>query len=218
MYFYAYKPHTLLSVMSMKRMMYRKHRVRRKTFSRSDPGLLLLLVSIASAYLIGCYFGARFGVRYTWSAEVVSILTDHAESSGSGLLSVLGSYGIYGLLFLLLSTTYLGFLFVPVVLLLKGFCTGALFLAFLQSGESNAYLLAGISLCLPELFVLPALILLGLTCGRLSFRLLRRTRGDLSAQAADRSDKALAVSFVLLLAGAFTETYVVPFLIDLASS
>ena len=203
--------------MGMKRMISRKNRPKYRPFARPDYHSLPLFGLLSLAYLLGCGLGAHFGVRSRLSSQVVSILTERSGAFGSDFLAVFGSYGVYGVLFLLLSTTYLGFLFVPAVFWLKGFCTGALFLVYLQSGEPNAYLLAGISLCLPAIFVLPALLMLGLICIRLSFQLLCRMRGAPVTEGADRNDRMLAMSFALLLAAAFVETYVVPFLIGRAA-
>jgi hypothetical protein len=126
---------------------------------------------------------------------------------------VLGCFGFYGILFLLLSTTYLGFLLIPAILGLKGFFVGSLFLTYLQSDSGHAFLRAGISLCLPEFFVLAALLLLGWLCMYLSFRLLCRFRGAPAVGEGSRHERTLAVIFVLFLLAAVTETYVVPALI-----
>lgn len=209
MCFYANKPHILVSVMALKRMKHSYRRTHRSGFGRGDPRLVLSLAVMASGYLIGCFLGARFGILSSLPASAVAILTE-SSSSDPSFLSVFGSYGFYGVLFLLLSTTYIGFLFVPAVLALKGFFTGAMYLAFVQSGAPNAFLLAGISLCLPGIFVLPALLLLGNMCMALSFQLLCRMRGAQIGAVGNRYDRGLAAAFVLLLAAALLETYVLP--------
>lgn len=217
MCFYANKPHILRMVMSMKRIKHMSHKRKRPHVGGMDSRFATSMILMGAGYLVGCFLGARFGILSNFPVSVVSILTEPTSSDPS-FLSVFGSYGFYGVLFLVLSTTYIGFLFVPAVLALKGFFTGALFLALVQSGEPNAYMLAGISLCLPGIFVLPALLLLGHMCMALSFQLLCRMRGAQVTGVSDRYDRALAAAFVLLLIAALIETYVLPSLTAVAVS
>ena len=198
-------------VMGMKRM---KHSFRYRSVSNRN-NLSLPFVLMAVGYMIGCWLGASASARFSLPPAVVSSLTEYPSADGVGFLSVFGSYGIYGLLFLLLTTTYLGFLLVPFVVALKGFVSGTIFLAFLQSEVPHAFLLAGISVCLPGIFVLPALFLLGRLYMQLSFRLLCRMRGDTSYGVEERQERVLAAVFVLLLAAALTESYAVPALLKL---
>lgn len=194
-----------------------KHNRRRRFSGPGEAGTLVSVCLMAIGYLLGCVLGARFGVLSDLPSSVVSVLTEQGVADENGLIGVFGGYGFYGLLFLLLSTTYLGFLFVPFVFVVKGFFTGAVFLTYMQSGASNAYLQAGIAILLPGLFVIPALLLLGCLCMRLSFQLLCRMRGAPPSGGDARYNRVLAVIFVLLLIAAAIETYAVPALIALVA-
>ena len=198
-------------VMIMKRI---KNIKKRRISQRESAPVSVSFLLMAFCYFIGCMLGSRFGMVSEIPGTVFSILPESSASTENGFLAVFGSYGFYGLLFLLLSTTYLGFLLVPPVFALKGFLIGTLFLTYLQSGQQRPYLLAGISLCLPELFVLPALLLLGGLCMHLSFRLLCRFRGAPATGDGERHDRVLAVIFILLVLAAVIQTYVVPPLIQ----
>lgn len=196
--------------------MRRKKHINRRRFGRRESApFTVSFLLMAFCYLAGCLLGSRFGLTSEIPGTVFSIMTEQSDSTQNGFLAVFGSYGFYGVLFLLLSTTYLGFLLVPPVFALKGFLIGTLFLTYLQSEQPHSFLLAGISLCLPELFVLPALLLLGGLCMQLSFRLLCRFRGAPAALDGERHDRTLAIIFVLLILAAVIETYVVPTVIRL---
>lgn len=147
-----------------------------------------------------------------------SVLTQIDSEAFPGVLSVFGNFGFYGLFFLILSTTYLGFCLVPFVFLAKGFLSGAVFLTYLQNGDTNAYLKAAICICLPGIFVLPALMLLGRMCMQLSFQLLCRLRGAPPLDSDAVQQRALAAIAVLFLLAALTESYVVPTLLGMVST
>lgn len=202
-------------VMNMRRM---KHIHRQRFGQRESAPVTVSFLLMAFCYLAGCLLGSRFGLTSKIPGTVFLILTEQIASTQNGFLAVFGSYGFYGILFLLLSTTYLGFLLVPPVFLLKGFLIGTLFLTYLQSEQNHAFVLAGISLCLPEICVLPALLLLGSLCMQLSFRLLCRFRGAPPSGQGERHDRTLAIIFILLILGALIETYAVPALIRLVPS
>ena len=129
-------------VMIMKRI---KHIKKRRISQRESAPVSVSFLLMAFCYFIGCMLGSRFGMVSEIPGTVFSILTESSASTENGFLAVFGSYGFYGLLFLLLSTTYLGFLLVPPVFALKGFLIGTLFLTYLQSGQQRPYLLAGIA-------------------------------------------------------------------------
>lgn len=204
-------PHIVIPVMRMARV---KHNLKRLSPRPLRASVMIPFLLMSVFYLSGCFLGCRFGLRSDVPEAIVSILTENSASSGHGFLAVLGCFGFYGILFLLLSTTYLGFLMIPAILGLKGFFVGSLFLTYLQSDSGHAFLRAGISLCLPEFFVLAALLLLGWLCMHLSFRLLCRFRGAPAVGEGSRHERILAVIFVLFLLAAVTETYVVPALIQ----
>ena len=156
MCFYAIESHIVFMVMNMKR---KKHMRRRRFELKSKRVFSVPILCMAICYLVGFALGSRFGLTSKIPGSIFSIMTESPASDENGFLAIFGSYGFYGFIFLLLSTTYLGFLLVPPVFALKGFLIGTLFLTYLQSEQSHVYLLAGISLCLPEIFVLPALLL-----------------------------------------------------------
>lgn len=199
--------------MYMKRVSHiRKHRFRHQNSARFSASFVIMSI----AYLAGCVLGAHFGVLSDFPESFVS--TVFVSDTSSGFLSVFGNFGFYGLLFLVLSTTYLGFLLIPWILGVKGFLTGTFLLSFLRSGQQNAYLMAGISICLPGVFVLPALLLLGDLCMRLSFRLLCRLRGAPEDHSSDTNQRALAAIAILFLLAAAIESYAVPALLKLVTA
>ena len=94
-----------------------------------------------------------------------------------GLLPELCISCAYGFAFLLLSTSYLGFLLIPVVFGVKGFLSACTAAAFLRSGCAHAFALSCVAVGLPGLFLVPALFLLGVLCAQMSVRLLEQRRG-----------------------------------------
>lgn len=197
-----------------RRKQFKRHRLERRNIRAVSVPILF----IAAFYLIGVFAGSAFGVRSEIPDSVFEILSEHPISGENGLLSDLGTFGIYGLFFLVLSTTYIGFLLVPFVFAGKGFLTGTLLMTFLQREQGHRYDLALVRFCLPELFSLSALILLGSLCTNLSFRLLCRFRGAPIQQDSVQHNRVLAGVFVLFLCAAFTDAYVVPFLIRMVSA
>lgn len=199
----------------MKRRSRVRRRPNRKPVQSRD---LIPICCMAGAYLAGCLIGARYGLISELPDAVVTVLTEFEPEASSGLLSVFGDFGFYGLFFLILSTTYLGFFLVPFAFLLKGILSGAMFQTYLQSGETHAFVKASICICLPNLFVLPALILLGRLCMQLSFQMLCRLRGAPPSGTDALQQRALAAIAVLFLLAAFTESYVVPTLLGMVST
>jgi len=128
-----------------------------------------------------------------------------------GLLPELCVSCAYGFAFLLLSTSYLGFLLIPVVFGIKGFLSACTAAAFLRSGCAHAFALSCVAVGLPGVFLVPALFLLGVLCAQMSVRLLEQRRGLPSPAAMERCSRELALVFCLLLAAAATASYAVPF-------
>lgn len=197
-------------------IMTRYNRIKKHRITNQKVVFVSFLV-MAFCYLLGCFFGCRFGYHSDVVHAFVSALTENSFTSESRFLSVFGSFGFYGALFLLLSTSYMGFVIIPVVFFAKGFVTGSLFLSDLQGEMQNALLLAGIQICLPELFVLSGLLLLGYLCMHLSFRLLCRFRGAPAAED-DHFERLLLYVFLLFSAAALLQTYVVPALTKAAAA
>ena len=128
-----------------------------------------------------------------------------------GLLPELCISCAYGFAFLLLSTSYLGFLLIPVVFGVKGFLSACTAAAFLRSGCAHAFALSCVAVGLPGVFLVPALFLLGVLCAQMSVRLMEQRRCLPSPAATERCSRELALVFCLLLAAAATASYAVPF-------
>lgn len=179
----------------------------------------VLLAGMALGFVIGCCVGANFAA----SAQVDPVLTALQEDGGSGIasgnfLSALCVYSAYGFVFLLLSTTYIGFFLIPVAFGIKGFMSACTVAAFLESGAEHAFLLAGIAVGLPGLFLIPALLILGVLCALLSYRLFRQKQGCPPSGPPENHSCELAAVFVLLSLAAAAECYAVPYLAKLVLS
>ena len=169
-------------------------RVRRKPAVSRFPLPPLLAVGMAAGYVIGCCFGANAALPEP-SNPVLSFLS----SSGAGFA------------FLLLSTSYLGFLLIPAVFGIKGFLSACTAAAFLNSGCDHAFWLSCVAVGLPGIFLVPALFLLGTLCAQMSVRLLEQRRGLPVPVSSERYSRELALVFCLLLAAAAAACYAVPF-------
>ena len=169
------------------RQRYKKLRVRRKAALQRFPLPPLLAAGMAAGYVIGCCCGAN--------AELPELCISCA----------------YGFAFLLLSTSYLGFLLIPVVFGVKGFLSACTAAAFLRSGCAHAFVLSCVAVGLPSVFLVPALFLHGVLCAQMSVRLMEQRRGLPSPAATERCSRELALVFCLLLAAAATASYAVPF-------
>ena len=192
--------HRLSMVMAMNvRQRHKKLRVRRKAALPRYPLPPLLAAGMTAGYLIGCCCGAN------------AVLTDSSGPVLSFLLPELCISCAYGFAFLLLSTSYLGFLLIPVVFGVKGFLSACTAAAFLRSGCAHAFALSCVAVGLPGVFLVPALFLLGVLCAQMSVRLMEQRRGLPSPAATERCSRELALVFCLLLAAAATASYAVPF-------
>lgn len=110
-------------------------RVRRKPAVSRFPLPPLLAVGMAAGYAIGCCFGANAALPEP-SNPVLSFLSSSGAGGTlyGGLLPELCVSCAYGFAFLLLSTSYLGFLLIPAVFGIKGFLSACTAAAFLNSG------------------------------------------------------------------------------------
>lgn len=179
----------------------------------------VLLVGMALGFLIGCCVGANFAA----SAQIDPVLAALQEDGVSGIttanfLSSLCVYSAYGFVFLLLSTTYIGFFLIPVAFGIKGFMSACTVAAFLSSGAEHAFLLSWIAVGLPGLFLLPALLILGVLCALLSYRLFRQKQGCPPGGPPENHSRELAAVFILLPLAAAAECYAVPYLAKLVLS
>ena len=103
------------------RQRYKKLRVRRKAALPRFPLPPLLAAGMAAGYVIGCCCGANAELPDS-SEPVLSFLQSGTGGAlYGGLLPELCISCAYGFAFLLLSTSYLGFLLIPVVFGVKGF-------------------------------------------------------------------------------------------------
>ena len=200
-------------VMAMNvRQRHKKLRVRRKAALPRYPLPPLLAAGMTAGYLIGCCCGAN-AVLTDSSGPVLSFLQSGGagDTLYGGLLPELCISCAYGFAFLLLSTSYLGFLLIPVVFGVKGFLSACTAAAFLRSGCAHAFVLSCVAVGLPSVFLVPALFLLGVLCAQMSVRLMEQRRGLPSPAATERCSRELALVFCLLLAAAATASYAVPF-------
>ena len=192
------------------RQRHKKLRVRRKAALPRFP-LPLLPAGMAAGYVIGCCCGANAELPDS-SEPVLSFLQSGTGGAlYGGLLPELCISCAYGFAFLLLSTSYLGFLLIPVVFGVKGFLSACTAAAFLRSGCAHAFALSCVAVGLPGVFLVPALFLLGVLCAQMSVRLMEQRRGLPSPAATERCSRELALVFCLLLAAAATASYAVPF-------
>ena len=200
-------------VMAMNvRQRHKKLRVRRKAALPRYPLPPLLAAGMTAGYLIGCCCGAN-AVLTDSSGPVLSFLQSGGagDTLYGGLLPELCISCAYGFAFLLLSTSYLGFLLIPVVFGVKGFLSACTAAAFLRAGCAHAFVLSCVAVGLPGVFLVPALFLLGVLCAQMSVRLMEQRRGLPSPAATERCSRELALVFCLLLAAAATASYAVPF-------
>lgn len=174
---------------------------------------------MALGFLIGCCVGANFAA----AAQIDPVLAVLQKDGVSGIttanfLSSLCVYSTYGFVFLLLSTTYIGFFLIPVAFGIKGFMSACTVVAFLSSGAEHAFLLAWVAVGLPGLFLLPALLILGVLCALLSYRLFRQKQGCPPGGPPENHSRELATVFILLPLAAAAESYAVPYLAKLVLS
>ena len=193
------------------RQRYKKLRVRRKAALHRFTLPPLLAAGMAAGYVIGCCCGANAELPDS-SEPVLSFLQSGTGGAlYGGLLPELCISCAYGFAFLLLSTSYLGFLLIPVVFGVKGFLSACTAAAFLRSGCAHAFALSCVAVGLPGVFLVPALFLLGVLCAQMSVRLMEQRRGLPSPAVTERCSRELALVFCLLLAAAATASYAVPF-------
>lgn len=193
------------------RQRHKKLRVRRKAALPRFPLPPLLAAGMVAGYLIGCCCGANAELPDS-SEPVLSFLQSGTGGAlYGGSLPELCISCAYGFAFLLLSTSYLGFLLIPVVFGVKGFLSACTAAAFLRSGCAHAFALSCVAVGLPGVFLVPALFLLGVLCAQMSVRLMEQRRGLPSPAATERCSRELALVFCLLLAAAATASYAVPF-------
>lgn len=193
------------------RQRHKKLRARRKAALPRFPLPPLLAAGMVAGYVIGCCCGANAELPDS-SEPVLSFLQSGTGGAlYGGLLPELCVSCAYGFAFLLLSTSYLGFLLIPVVFGVKGFLSACTAAAFLRSGCAHAFALSCVAVGLPGVFLVPALFLLGVLCAQMSVRLMEQRRGLPSPAATERCSRELALVFCLLLAAAATASYAVPF-------
>ena len=194
------------------RQRYKKLRVRRKAALQRFPLPPLLAAGMAAGYVIGCCCGANAELTDS-SGPVLSFLQSGGagDTLYGGLLPELCISCAYGFAFLLLSTSYLGFLLIPVVFGVKGFLSACTAAAFLRSGCAHAFVLSCVAVGLPSVFLVPALFLLGMLCAQMSVRLLEQRRGLPVPVTSERYSRELALVFCLLLTAAAAACYAVPF-------
>lgn len=132
---------------------------------------------------------------------------------GEDLFAELANCGTYGFWMLLLSTSYLGFALVPLILAVKGFLSGCSITVCLRGGTGE-FLPALMQILLPGLFLLPALFLLGAFSIRRSARLLAFRWSDQPLPPEDSEVRNLATAAILLLLTAAAKTYVIPAILN----
>ena len=195
----------------MKRMGFRKNR---RFYEDSRSGRSSVPISwmlMIAGYLAGCLIGSIVAIKAD-AAWLSNLWPQPVDSSSEDLLTAFCNNGSYGFMLLLLATSYLGFIFVPGILSVKGFFSGAVFTAMLRSADDAAFYRAAAELLLPGVFLLPALLLLGQICMRASVRLFRCRSGEALPPAPPISRSLAAVLILFLMASAM-KTYAVPYLL-----
>lgn len=170
---------------------------------------------MALGFVVGCCIGANFAASAPVDPVLAALSGDGGSPAAGGFLTTLCIYSVYGFLFLLLSTTYVGFFLIPAAFGVKGFMSACTVAALLSSGAEHSFLLSGIAVGLPGLFLVPALLLLGALCAQLSYRLLRQKQGFPPGGPVKNYSRELSAVFVLLLLAAAAECYAVPYLAKL---
>ena len=168
---------------------------------------------MSAAYLFGCGIGILVAIN----ADVNWISSLHANqvaNQSSALFTVFCSCSVYGLGMLFLATSYLGFIFIPGVLSLKGFLSASVFTACIRSNLPHGLERACTGLFLPGIFLLPAMLILGQRCMYWSVRQLRLRAGELAAPD-PAAHRALGCAFALLLIASAVKAYVVPYVLNL---
>ena len=189
-----------------------KYRFRRPHRAITKSGMTSPLL-LSAGYLLGCLIGIGVAIKAE-SVWLANLLPDPVDKSVPDLLSALCSYGTYGFVMLLLSSSYLGFLLMPSVLFGKGFLTGSYFTVCLRGTAEDRVFLAAAEL-LPDLFLFPALLVLGQLCMCWSVRLFRCRAGETLPPAAP-SAGPLALVLIMLLFAAAVKAYAVPYLLSLS--
>ena len=187
----------------------RSHRnSRRPLISHCRLSLPLLLMVLG--YLIGCIIGIIVAIKsdVEW---LRSLLPDLVDKQSSELFTVFCGCAVYVVGLLFLATSYLGFLFVPTVFSVKGFFSSSVFTACVRSVSLE---LACAELFLPGIFLLPAMLILGLHSMQWSVQLLRCRAGELVPQD-PTAPRTFGSVFVLLLVASAMKAYVVPYVLNL---
>ena len=164
-------------------------------------------------YLLGCAIGIFVAINadVKWISNLPLNLVDEQPS---GLFTVFCSCSAYGLGMLFLATSYLGFLFIPGVLSLKGFLSASVFTICIRSDCPHSLEQACAGLLLPGFFLLPAMLILGQRCMYCSVRQFRLRAGEMVPPDASAHGVLGAVLVLLLMASA-VKAYVVPYVLNL---
>lgn len=169
---------------------------------------------MAAGYLIGCVIGACVAIKADTS-WLTNLFSDSVDKSAPDLLSSFCGYSIYGFGMILLATSYLGFLMIPLMLAAKGFLSGCVFTAGIREASAGGLYCAIAELMIPGVFLLPALLILGRLCMGWSVRLLQYRSGDTVPPPETSGTAPLGVALILLLLASAAKTYVVPFILNL---
>lgn len=182
-------------------------------FLRDRERVSLPLMLMVFGYLFGCVFGILVAINadVNWIDTLSPNLVD---KPAPGLFTVFCGCASYGLGMLFLATSYLGFLFVPIVFSLKGFLSASVFTACMCSDLPHGLERACAGLILPGVFLLPAMLILGQRCIHWSVRLFRCRSGEWIAPD-PTAPRALGTALVFLLAAAAVKAYVVPYVLGL---
>ena len=168
-------------------------------------GWIFMTLGYLSGCAAGVWMAASANLPVTWlDAGLYGVTTD------SDLLAALTRCGTYGFVLLLLSTSYLGFVLVPLILACKGFLTGSAITVCLRGDSADAWATILIQIGLPGLLLLPALLLLGALSMRRSVRLMSMRWSEQPLPPGESDSRPLAAAAILLLLTAAMKTYVIP--------
>lgn len=167
---------------------------------------------LAAGYLLGCAAGVWMGT--TANMPVTWLQADLPGVAQTGdLLTELAVCGTYGFWMLLMSTSYLGFAAVPLILAVKGFLSSSSITVCLRAVPADLFR-SLLQILLPGMFLLPALFLLGAFSMRRSVRLLSLRWGDQPLPPENSDLRTLAAAAILLLLTAAVKIYVIPAMLD----
>lgn len=178
-----------------------------------NNGSLTGLVLISAFFFIGCVFGALVGtVDHEFFTRLG--LTESLTFSGTSIYKALLLFFGFHISALLLGTSYLGLVTIPLLTSLNGFAVSCASATIISTNGSQGVVMALLIVGLPAILSVPCYFALSATAFIRSGRLARLSRGDFSGAAPQRSP-GLWFCLPVLAAGFIAEMFLVPYLLKL---